>query len=145
MRITKTCMVFLLGAPLTLGIQAVKADTQPQHLYEAAQENPALKAAFEEIMAPVVKASPWLKSYGTTAPPTAETIDTTDYKVYWGCKPHDCISESYAVLYEPVSKKIVAGAFVRNTFDGPTVVKADVSWLGETDWDRAKVLGKYLY
>src|SRR5690625_5770073 len=43
------------------------------------------------------------------------SIDDTSYEVYWGCKPKDCISESYTVAYDPKKKEMVAGAFVRNT------------------------------
>lgn len=145
MKVVKASVISLCILPLSLGVYVAQAEEGPQHLYEAAQANPALKSAFEQIMAPVVKASSWLESYGTTAPPTVETLDNVDYSVYWGCKPHDCISESYVVMYDPTSKEIVAGAFVRNTFDGPNVIKGETTWLGKTDWDKAKVLGKYLY
>jgi|SRR5690625_3287250 len=145
MKIANVSMLSFLVLVLFFGVQVSKADEEQNHLYEAAQANPALKSAFEEIIGPVVKESSWLKDYGTTAPSTVEFIDDDEYDVYWGCKPKDCISESYTVMYDPKSKKIVAGALVRNTFDGPNVVAGEVTWLGEADWERAKVLGKYLY
>lgn len=134
----------MIAAALLFATQSVAAD-EPKHLYEAAQADPALKSAFADIISPVAKESPWLADYGTTAPPVDETIDDTSYEVYWGCKPKDCISESYTVAYDPKKKEMVAGAFVRNTFDGPIVTGSEIIWLGKTDWDLAKLIGNYLY
>jgi len=136
--------IFFVGASLLFVAQIAVAD-DPKHLYEATQADPALKASFAKIVEPVVKESPWVSDYGTTAPPVDESIDDIAYQIYWGCKPKDCISESYTVAYDPAKKEVVAGAFVRSSFDGPHVQKSEITWLGQTDWDLAKLIGKYLY
>jgi|SRR5690625_3513291 len=136
--------ILFAAATLLLSSQAVLAD-EPKHLYEAAQANPALKTAFATLMETIVKDAPWVSNYGTTAPPVQGTIDDVTYQIYWGCKPKDCIRESYTVAYNPKTKEIVAGAFVRNQFDGPIVQHSKITWLGKTDWDLAKLLGPYLY
>ncbi|HLS51487.1 MAG TPA: Ivy family c-type lysozyme inhibitor [Burkholderiaceae bacterium] len=135
---------FFAAALLLISPQLSAAD-EPKHLYEATQADPALKKAFAELVKPVAKDAPWLSNYGTTAPPVDKTLDDTSYQIYWGCKPKDCIRESYTVVYNPKTQEMVAGAFVRNEFDGPMVKNSQTTWLGKTDWDFAKFIGPYLY
>lgn len=144
MRLLRLSTTLLFSAPLLLNALTVQAD-EAQHLYEAAQANPALQTAFAELVAPVIEKAPWLKEYGTTAPPTKVTVDETDYLVYWGCKPHDCTSESYTVAYDTQAEKIIGGAFVSNQLSGPNANTSTIQWLGKTDWDLVKALGPYLY
>src|SRR5690554_3255568 len=74
MKLNVSMLSFLIPS-LLLGVQMAHAEEGQRHLYEAAQADPALKSAFEKITAPVVKESSWLSHYGTTAPPTIETVD----------------------------------------------------------------------
>ena len=52
----------------------------------------------------------WIMQGGTHSPSQEVTIDGTRYTVTYACKPHDCASESIAVLYSPASK-IMSGVF----------------------------------
>lgn len=144
MKLLQLSATLLIGAPLLLTVSTVQADDS-QHLYEAAQANPDLKAAFADLIAPVAKKAAWIQEYGTTAPPTKVTVDETDYAVYWGCKPKDCTTESYTVAYDTKAKKMVGGAFVSNQLSGPNASTSSIQWLGATDWDLVKALGPYLY
>lgn len=114
------------------------------HMAEAAQANPALAAAFKQLMTPLKQAS-WVASYGTTSPSVIDKTLDTSYLVFHGCKPHDCTSESYAVLVEPGSGKLIAGAFVRSDADGPRLKESRITWLGDAQWDQALLLSKYLF
>jgi len=135
----------LLSLFLVFGGQIASADEPPLYLFEAVENDKALKRSFNKIMAPVSKRSTWVKNYGTASPAKTEIIDNTEYQIFQGCKPHNCTSESYAVLYNPKTKKVEAGAFVRNRFKGTNLKKGVIIWLGKTDWDQARVISKYLY
>lgn len=130
---------------LSLLSGGVAVADEPQHLYEAAQANPDLQAGFADLVAPVIEKAPWLKDYGTTAPPTKISLNDTDYAIYWGCKPHDCTTESYTVAYDIKAKKMVGGAFVSNQLSGSDASISTIQWLGSTDWDLVKALSPYLY
>jgi hypothetical protein len=114
-------------------------------MYEAAKADPALASEFQRITKPIATGSPWVLSFGTTSPSTTESVDGKTYDVFWGCKPHDCVTESYTVLYDRNAKRITAGAFVRNTYDGPILTESRITWLGKTEYDSARTLAKYLY
>ncbi len=141
----KTVAASLLALPFTLFAPSTHAQQTGLYLYEAAQADPALAAEFKRVMEPLLPNASWLESFGTTAPPTSETVDGKTYTVYWGCKPHDCIAASYVVMYNPQAKQITGGAFLQNNFDGPNLIKSDITWLGKTDFDAAKVIGKYFF
>ncbi|NYT85811.1 Ivy family c-type lysozyme inhibitor [Pollutimonas harenae] len=141
----KAASIALLALPLTIFSQIGSAEQTDKHLYAAAKADPALSAEFERVMMPFSSNSPWVKSFGTTAPATTETVDGQTYDVYWGCKPHDCITESYVVMYKQSTKKITAGAFLQNSYDGPNLTKSRITWMEKTDTDSARALGKYLY
>jgi len=137
--------LFALAVCLAAGSPHVNAEQAGTHMYEAAKADPALAAEFQRITKPVATDSPWVLSFGTTSPSTTESIDGKAYDVFWGCKPHDCVSESYAVMYDRSAKRITAGAFVRNVYDGPSLTESRITWLGQTEFDFARTLGKYLY
>ena len=141
----KAIYVSVVALPLAFAVPATFAEQTGQHMGEAAQADPELSAEFQRVMRSMLASALWVESYGTTSPSTAETMDGRAYEVYWGCKPHDCVSESYVVMYSPADKTIVAGAFVRNRYEGPDLAESRITWLGKTEFDAARVLGKYLY
>lgn len=147
MRILKaiaiSCSVFFAALPTA---QAEEKQSQP-YLYEAAETNPGLESSFKEIVAPVLDQSPWLSDYGTAAPAEDVRIDEQEYLLFWGCKPHACVSESYVVLYSLEDKVVVAGALLKNNFDenNDLLKSAEITWLGDTQWDQASVISKHLY
>lgn len=137
--------IFAATLCLAVGSPFVNAAETDLHLYDAAKADPALAGEFKRIMAPIAKQSSWVQSYGTTSPLVIDSLDEKKYQIFSGCKPHDCITESYVVMYDQQAKRITAGAFVRNTFSGPDLKKSAITWLGKGDLDAARVLGKYLY
>lgn len=137
--------LFALALCLAAGSSLANAEQAGVHLYEASKADPALSAEFQRIIKPVATESPWALSFGTTSPSTTESVDGKAYEVFWGCKPHDCISESYVVMYDRSERRIIAGAFVRNVYDGPALNESRITWLGKTEFDSARALGKYLY
>lgn len=141
----KATTAAILALPLAIAPLPSSAEPAGKHISEAAAADSALAAEFKRIMAPVSSSSAWVEFFGTTAPATLETVDGKAYSVYWGCKPHDCITESYVILYSQENRTISAGAFVRNDYDGPQLMKSDITWLGQADLDSARALGKYLY
>lgn len=141
----KQTLSSLLAMSSAIFIQAANAEPAGKHLYEAAKADPTLAAEFDRAMKPFFSSSAWVESFGTTAPPTTEKVNGQSYDVYWGCKPHDCVSESYVVMYNPEAKQITAGAFLRTEFDGPNLTASNITWVEKTDFDAARVLGKYLY
>lgn len=52
----------------------------------------------------------WVSQGGTSSANQHVTIDGKSYTVLHSCKPHDCATESIAILYAPNSKKL-AGVF----------------------------------
>jgi hypothetical protein len=143
MRSTTYISALILAASAVF--PTANAQQQGIHMYEAAQSDAALADGFRRITRPLIKKAPWLKSFGTTSPSTSETISGKTYQVFHGCKPHDCITESYTIMYDPQAKRIVAGAFVRNTFKGPVLTGSRIKWLGRTEFETATTLGKYLF
>ncbi len=141
----KAVTAAIIALPFAIALQPAKAEPVGQHMYEAVKTDPALAAEFARIMKPISATASWVDSFGTTAPSTLETVDEQAYSVYWGCKPHDCIAESYVVMYNLRTKEIAAGAFVQNNYDGPNLTMSNITWLGKTDFDLARALGKYLY
>jgi len=115
------------------------------HMYEAAKADPELARGFAQAAKPVIGAAPWVSNYGTTSPAEREEIDGRSYLVFHGCKPHDCITESYTILYDPAGRRIHGGAFVRSEYDGAILTGSRITWLGKTEFESASVIGKYLY
>jgi len=138
-------------AALAVGAPAHAADPKPaalgadMHMGEAAGAFPSLARSFHTLTAPLAKAAPWLKTYGTTMPSSAISVDDKNYVIFQACKPHDCISQGYAVLVDTASNTVVGGAFVDSTFDGPRITSSQITWFGEVEWDQAVQLGQYLY
>lgn len=139
--------LFTLSALVSLALScssALAQENQAPYLADQTQSHPALEQQYLALVQPLVEQSPWLSHYGTTSPGVAVQLDNKPYTVYWGCKPHNCISESYALLVD-ASNQLLAGGFIRNTFDGPKVSHSNITWLGDTQWDFAKVLIQHLY
>src|SRR5690625_1617755 len=150
MKIIATITTAVLGLPLLFsGVAVAESAKETQneltYLYVAAQSDPAIKDGYQALMKPLLDEYAWLSAYGTTTPGVVESLDDKNYEIYWGCKPHDCVVQSYAVMYDPEEKEMVAGAFVENSYDDNLLLKAEIFWLGHTDLDKARVLGKYLY
>lgn len=141
----------LLAGLSGVGAQAFATSPAPQtdplkegmHMAEAAQASPALAKDFARLTQSLKVE--WLKAYGTTSPAVVQTVDEKRYLVFQGCKPHDCTSESYVVLVHEQSQKIAGGAFVKSENDGPRFTQSHVTWFGDTEWDMAVALGKYLF
>jgi|GEM_PF-756343 len=114
-------------------------------MYMASKADPMLAREFARVTEPIIRSAPWVSAYGTTSPSTMEELEGRSYYVFHGCKPHECILESYTVLYDASAKRITAGAFVQNEYDGALITKSRITWLGTPDFDSVEVLGKYLY
>ncbi len=145
MQLSKSGKTSVFCALLILATQTACAVSDPTHLGEAAQKSSALQKSYQQLTAPLLDAAPWLANYGTTAPASAASLDNTDYLIYWGCKPHDCISQSYALLYDIKQDKLVAGAFVDNQSAGPNMDTSSITWLGQTSFDQARILAQHLF
>lgn len=143
MKLLKIFGSLALALPLTFG--AFSAQAEQAYLAEVAENHPALAKQFQDMMQPFMREADWLANYGTSAPGSKVSIDDTNYIVYWGCKPHDCTSENYAVLVEPKSQKLVAGAFVRNHYKEQNITHSNVTWLGNAELDVARALASFLY
>jgi len=146
----KSELAVLTVAPMLFSSDSAAADTiskqeEPLYLYQVAKSDLNLVSSYKKLVAPVLDQADWLANYGTASPAQAENVDNTEYLVFSGCKPHDCTSQSYAVIYEPQQKKMVAGALVTNNYEGQNIKSSETTWLGETDLDLARVLSKYLY
>jgi len=147
----KSILACVVAAPLLLSSTLAIADTvsgtdgEALYLYEAAQSDLNLVSSYKQLIAPVLDKADWLRGYGTASPAQVENLDGTEYWVFAGCKPHDCPSQSYVVMYDPTQKKMVAGALVTNTYEEQDIQSSQIEWLGETNLDYTRVLGKYLY
>ena len=142
MKSLKPLWAIALALPLATTSVALADEA---HLSDVAQSNPQLAEQYQSLLKPFMGQSEWLANYGTTAPGTQVSLDDTKYVVYWGCKPHDCVSENYAILVEANSQKLVAGAFVRNHFKEQTITHSNISWLGNAQLDEARTLAPFLY
>lgn len=143
MRLNLLAGLFAVAAPVCASDQPL-ASLQGTHLFEAAQSDQVLAQAFAQTMEAIARTSPWVRQYGTTSPASIETIDGRSYVVFQGCKPHDCVSESYAALYDPQRGKMRA-VFVQSDYAGPSLTQSRLSWLGKPEFEHAKVLGRYLF
>lgn len=139
---------FSVGIACLLGMTAANAQqTEPteNYLFEAVKKDKALAKGFNELTEPLNKTFPWVASFGVATPAATEKVDDKEYVVYQGCKPHNCPSEAYVVVYNPADKKMVAGAFVKNNYQNNNLVESKVEWLGNSSLDFAAVIGKYLF
>lgn len=146
----KSILAVLAAAPMLFSsaftvAETVSKDEELLYLYQAAQSDLNLVSSYKKLVAPVLEKADWLENYGTASPAQAENIDNNEYLVFYGCKPHDCPSQSYAVIYDPKQKKMVAGALVTNNYEGQNIKSSETTWLGEADLDLARVLSKYFY
>lgn len=144
----RSVLAVLTTAPILFGSTIALADTsqeEPLYLYEAAQSDLNLVSSYKKLIAPVLDQADWLVNYGTASPAQKVEVDNSEYLVFFGCKPHNCPSQSYAVIYEPKEKKMLAGALVTNNYEGQNIKSSEITWLGDTDLDLARVLGQYLY
>lgn len=67
--------------------------------------NPDTKAEFQK-MTGKQDLPKWITQGGTDSPSKEVEINGGKYLVLHSCKPHDCASQSIAVLYAPESKKL---------------------------------------
>ena len=138
-----------LLAPLTLALfvsNSYASDIKPELLADAVTHNATLKAEFQRITETVLEQAPWIRDYGTATPAEPITIDATTYLVYRACKPHDCPSQGYAVLFDTNKQTMVAGAFIENSYrDQLNLDTSTVHWLGNTQLEHARALADYLF
>lgn len=138
-----------LLAPLTLALfvsNSYASDIKPELLADAVTHNATLKAEFQRITETVLEQAPWIRDYGTATPAEPITIDATTYLVYRACKPHDCPSQGYAVLFDTNKQTMVAGAFIENSYrDQLNLGTSTVHWLGDTQLEHARALADYLF
>lgn len=138
-----------LLAPLTLALfvsNSYASDIKPELLADAVTHNATLKAEFQRITETVLEQAPWIRDYGTATPAEPITIDATTYLVYRACKPHDCPSQGYAVLFDTTKQTMVAGAFIENSYrDQLNLATSTVHWLGNTQLEHARALADYLF
>lgn len=127
------------------GLQAQTATKADVRLPQLVENEPALAEDYKRVMSPLAESSSWVLQFGTTAPAAVEAIDGKEYYAFWGCKPHECTTESYVLLVDQDTHKISAGAFLHNEYDGQTLTSSEITWLGETSFDLARAMGKYLY
>src|SRR5690625_4134075 len=119
----KSILACVVAAPLLLSITLAIADTvsgtdgEALYLYEAAQSDLNLVSSYKQFIAPVLDKADWLRGYGTASPAQVENLDGTEYWVFAGCKPHDCPSKSYVMMYDQTQKKIVDGAIVKQHYE----------------------------
>lgn len=55
----------------------------------------------------------WIKKGGVESPMQQVTLKGITYQVYSACKPHDCASENFALIYSPADNAM-SGLFARN-------------------------------
>src|SRR5690625_1118064 len=130
----RSVLAVLTTATILLGSTRALADTKqevPLYLYEAAQSDLNLFSSYNKLTAPVFDQAGWLVNYGTAYPAQKVEVDNTEYLVFFGCMPHYCPSQSYAVIYEPKEKKMLAGAFVTNTYEGQKIKSAELTSPGD--------------
>lgn len=139
---------FFLGIACVFSVTAISAQqTEPteNYLFEAVKKDKALAKGFAKLTEPLNHSSPWIASYGVATPATMEKLDGKDYVIYQACKPHDCPSESYVVVYSPTDKKMVAGAFAKNDYQNSNLIESKVQWLGKSSLEFSALIGKYLF
>lgn len=129
-------------------VWAQPAETFPVgegYLFQEVAKDPALAQQFAEITAPLTTHFSWVAKFGTASPAQEVKVDGKTYTVYQGCKPHNCPAESYVVLYDTSSKKMLAGAFVQNQYEQGMLMDSKVSWLGAQSTDFAPTLSSFLF
>lgn len=144
----KLIPLFSLAAACLFSVSALNAqqvNPTENYLFDAVQKDEALAKGFKQLTEPLNKSYPWVASFGVATPATIEKVDDKEYVVYQACKPHNCPAESYVVVYSPTEKKMVAGAFVENTYQDNTMQQSQIKWLGQSPVDFAPVIGKYLF
>lgn len=141
-----SCM--LLGALAVAPVMAQPAQTFPVgegYLYQEVARDNALAQQFAEITQPLNTHFGWVAQYGVAVPVEYVQIDGKEYAAYQGCKPHDCLSEKYVVLYDEQARKMVAGAFIQHKFEQLTLLESKLSWLNEQSAHFSPALIRLLF
>lgn len=113
---------------LALSCSALSAyAAEPLTISSLATDKATAKAF--KTMAGSQKLPAWVIQGGTTSPNQDVVIDGHKYVVLNSCKPHDCSSQSIAVLYSPESKTL---AGVLSELDEHSV-KQKLTWLNIGD------------
>lgn len=144
----KLISFFSLSAACLFSVGALNAqqvDPLENYLFDAVKKDEALAKGFKTLTEPLNKSYPWVASFGVATPANTEKVDDKQYVVYQGCKPHNCPAEAYVVVYSPTEKKMVAGAFVKNTYQDNTLHQSQITWLGQNAVDFSAVIGKFLF
>lgn len=92
---------------LTLSFSGLTASAYAQDTLTISElaVNPETKAAFQSLVA--ARHLPgWVAQGGTESPGQTVTIAEKQFVVLTSCKPHDCASQRFAVLYAPATKKL---------------------------------------
>lgn len=114
-----------------------------EYLPDIAEKNTAVAERFVHFFEPVAGQAEWIKNYGTTTPARLVTAGENEqnYLVFQGCKPHDCNTQSYLVLYNPKSEQFEAGALRTDTMtDQGTLTETKITWLGEANDSLTQVM-----
>lgn len=114
-----------------------------EYLPDIAEKNTAIAERFVHFFEPVQDNAEWVKNYGTTTPARLVTAGDPEqsYLVFQGCKPHDCMTQSYLVLYNPKSEQFEAGALRTDTLtDQGVLTETRLQWLGDASDSLAQVI-----
>ncbi|MBS0908973.1 Ivy family c-type lysozyme inhibitor [Tatumella sp. JGM118] len=71
----------------------------------------------------------WIIKGGVESPMQQVTLKGVTYQVYSACKPHDCASENFALIYSPADNTM-SGLFARNN---EARHREELQWLNISD------------
>ena len=92
----------------------------------------------------------WVRQGGTATPAQTVEVDGKSMVLATACKPHDCPTERVALLYD-AQGHAMWGLFTQRPEDLSPAVDPDdssqdkLTWLGEPDQDRRRLLRDALY
>ena len=113
---------------LLLSLSTISAYAQNDLTVSDLAKNTDTKAAFQKMIGKQ-KLPEWVMQNGTSSPTKYVEINGKKYWVLNSCKPHDCGSQSIAVLYSPGSKTL-SGVFSTNN---EREISQQLLWLNITD------------
>lgn len=129
-----------------IGTSLAQAESTPdQYISDALKDDKAFSESFTAAIQPVLGDFPWVAKGGVATPAITVQKEGNNYLLYQGCKPHDCITQSYAVLYSPDQQEVVAAAFVDNDYMDQNLVNSQILWTGSEVTGFAPVLASYLF
>ena len=82
---------------------------QAPYMFDVLQK-PAYRTSWEKLIKAVQPTPDWLAQFsrnfdGVSGPMVSSTIDGKAYEMYFVCKPQDCASRKFEVLFEVTSKR----------------------------------------